>query len=171
MNVVLESSSEPLGDGGDRPALGGVREPQDRRSSACDERETELCRDGWLCECLRECHAERVRRLLLGASPDHAHVVERRRNGLEESALPALGLEQRELPLGEAGRKRDPRRASARADVDDRAGKPIEERERPQRVVEQDTTSIVKIGDAGRAWSRERVAQPAFEIGVPANPR
>ena len=78
---------------------------------------------------------EALDRLLLGAAPDDRRV--RRRPLAEEVTLPALGIEQRHLAFRQRCRERNPRRAAARADVDQRPFEPLDERHGPERVVPQ----------------------------------
>ena len=114
-------------DVGDRFKVGARAEPEDGGAARADERQAPLDGRRRLRERLRERDAVHVDSLLLGAAPDDARV--RRRPPLEEVALAPLRLEQRHLALRQRRGERDPRRAAARADVDDR---PVERRARPR---------------------------------------
>src|SRR5205823_10882540 len=105
--------------------------------------------DGRPGECLRRRDARPVGRLLLSPAPNDTSV--RGRPELEELALPALRLEQDDLPVGQGNRERDPGRTAAGADVDDRSLVRAHELDRTQRICEQSLAREALLADSLRA--------------------
>lgn len=126
--------------------LGGLSDPQDGDSPGTNEREAELGSNGWLRESLRQSNAESVDRLLFRAPPHNFDVRKLGRHHVEEVALPALRLEQRKAALGKRDRKRDSRRASARADVDDRTFCSAQQRSGAESVFKKNAAGFLEGG-------------------------
>ncbi len=146
------ASSELLGDSRDCFAIGGLTEPENCCAAHADERKAPLDCHRRLRERLRQRDSEALDRLLLGSTPHDRRV--RRRPLAEEVALPALGIEQRYLAFRQRSRERNPRRAAARADVDQRPFEPLDKRHGPERVVPQHRAR--PLGVAQRCQPRRR---------------
>jgi hypothetical protein len=58
-------------------------------------------------------------------------------------------------------RERDPGRATARADVDDRAVEAGDELEAAQRIVEEHTARLVEVADRRQARRRDNGGEPS----------
>ena len=107
-----------------------------------------------------ESKGQRLDRLLLGASPDHARV--RRRPLPEEVALALLRFEERHLAPRQRSREGNPRRAAARADVHERPAEAIDERNGPERVLPEHLPRAVEVAQRRQAGRRDN----GFEPGV-----
>jgi hypothetical protein len=156
------AAAELLGDSCNRRDIRARADPQDRGPARPDERQAPLGRDGRRRQRLRNRDAETVDFLLLGPAPDDADVRESTRGPFEKRAFLPLGLEQDDLAFGKRSGKRNPRRASPRADIHDRARKPANEIRRAKAVLEQYTA---RFGQADRrqAGRSDNIAEPALE--------
>ena len=165
VDVVLEPSRRAVRRRR-RPARGrpSLADPQDRHASACDERETELCRDGRLGERLGERDTERVGRAPRRVPRRRARsraIARRRVRGsshFRRSASSSVNCGLGRLAASGIPGDPPPEPTSTTGPA-----QPLEQRDRPQRVVEEDAASVVEIGEPGRAGSRDHVLEPALE--------
>ena len=127
----VRACRKPLGDSAHSFGLGGVSDPQDRDAANANQRKTQLRGDRRLGQRLRESDSERLRRLLLRATPRHLDVRKLGCETAQELTLAPLGFEQCEVAVGKRHSERDSRGASARADVDDRARRRLDQRRPP----------------------------------------
>ncbi len=124
---IDELAGDAVGDSGDAVALRRGADPEDDTAALADERQAPLDRRRRMGERLRDRDAVRLDGLLLRPAPDDLEVRQLARPALEEVALAALRLEQRDRPAGERRGERDARGAAARPDVDDRAVEALNE--------------------------------------------
>ena len=104
---------ELLRDLGNGAFVGGLTGPENRDPAFSDERQAELGRYGGLRERLCEGNAELATALLLCTTPDDLEVRQRGGVVVQELALAALRLEERDLPIRQPGGQWDSRRAPA----------------------------------------------------------
>jgi len=158
----LEPGRETVGHACDTLGVGARADPEDDRASLANEGQAPFRRDRRPRKRLRDHDTVGLERLILGPSVHDPQVRQLARPALEKVALPALGLEERHVEVGERSRKRDPGRAAARADVDDRAVLGGEERDAAERVVEQNTACLLS-GERGQTRRRDDRREPAVE--------
>src|SRR6185312_15899498 len=103
-----------------------------------------------------------VDRLLLGPAADDPQVRQLVRPAVEEVALAPARLEQRHVAVRQRVRKRDARRAAARAHVDDRALESPNELDHAQGILEQHPPSFV-AGERGQAGCSGDGLEPALD--------
>ena len=99
--------------------------------------------------------------MLLRSLAGYGHVLEPGRLLLEERTLAQVRLEQDDVELGPGRGKRDPRRASTGADVDD--GSRIQKPGRHEGGLEQGRTPLVLGPDRCQARRLAKRGEPAVE--------
>jgi hypothetical protein len=139
---------------------------EDRGSSRGHERQTPLDSDHRRRQRLRERDAVALRLLLLGPPSHDPYVREIAGDRLEELALARVRLQQEDLPVGERSRNGDSRRAPARADVDDGAGKAIDVGRRREAFLEMDAPRFRRIAYGGQPGGFQQPLEPALELRV-----
>jgi hypothetical protein len=139
---------------------------QQRGSSRGHERQTPLDSDHGRRQRLRERDGVPLGLLLLGPAPHDPYVREVAGDRLEELALARVRLQQEDLPLGERSRDGDARRAPARADVDDAAGKAIDIGRRREAFLEMDAARFRRIANRGQPRRAQQSLEPALKPPV-----
>ncbi len=141
--------------------VGALADPDDRRPAGPDERQAPLGSNRRRRERLCKRHTGPVGALLLGPAPDHPRI------GwgpfLQELTAAALRLEQDELPARQAVRERDPGRAVAGADVDDRAVIGRNEVRGTKRIFEQCGPGLLQV-ERGQPRGGNDSFEPALEL-------
>ena len=138
-------------------------DPEDGGATRPDERKQPLGGDRRRRERLRERNAVDVRLLLFRAAPDDPKIRKLGRPALQEIGLSPLGLEQGHVALGQRRRHRDPGRAAAGTDVDDRPVPTAYQLDRAQAVVQQDPPSLDRVVERGQAGRLEDRGEPALK--------
>ena len=139
---------------------------EDRGSSRGHERQAPLDSDHGRRQRLRERDAVPLGLLLLGPASYHAYVREVTGGRLEELALARVRLQQEDLPFGEGSSNGNSRRAPARADVDDGAGKAIDVGRRREAFLEMDAPRFRRIAYGGQPGGFQQPLEPALEPPV-----
>ena len=128
-----------------------------------DERQAPLDRGGRLGQAPSPCHAERVDGLLLGSAPDDTEVRELARPALEELALAALGLEQRDRRSGRLAASGMPGVPPPEPTSTIGPVERADQRHGGQRIVEQTRRAVAEVVDRGEARRGDDSGQPAVE--------
>jgi hypothetical protein len=121
-------AAEPARHDSDRFRLGARADPEHHRATRFHQRQAQLSGHRRGGERFRDGDVVAIRLLFLRAPVDDADVWELASGFSEEVALAVAGLEQRHFPFGKNRGERNPRRAAAGANVDDRARKVSNER-------------------------------------------
>lgn len=138
--------------------LCGRADPQHDHAPGTHERQAPFGRCRRLRQRLRDRDAGPVQLLLLGPPPHDARV--RRRDSLEELALPPLRFQQYDLAIGQRMGERDARRTAAAPDVDDRPVERRDKRQAAKRVVEKNAACGGRIAEGRQARCLENRGEP-----------
>ena len=150
-------------DAGDCVHVGGGADPEHDRAAFAHERQAPLRGHGRRRERLR--HRDLVTVCLLAPrrGPRPRAGSGARPSTAQESVLRRSASSSVTSPVGQRRGERDPRRAAAAADVDDRAVGAADELEPRERVVEQHAPRLGRIAKRGQARRLENGGEPALE--------
>src|SRR5262249_48600100 len=142
--------------------------PDEQHNSAADtdKRQAPLGRHRRSGKRLRDRHAELLGLLLLGPSLNDLDVREFPRDLTQERALATVRLEPCHLLVWPRYGKRGPRCPAARADVDDRSGKPPHHVNGSEALIDVHTPRLIAVADRSQAGCRKKQIEPAVEASL-----